>query len=458
MANSSRRYLDSNGNQFMPMNAEGGSWNENFIDTKKLIVMGIILISLVVCIMHLGESEASFGHSVIVLGIWFIVSLYALRFIVFEEKFYYRMYKVLKDNEITTPAIFWNIASIRDTSDGAILTYSDTKIGILVKLERDTITGKHPEFKETHYDAISDFYRELMRYKYRFVQFNIMEKAGNDPRLENLDPLVHKSSNKNIRELMEKEVGYIKSISYNTLYESDYILIYTSELTKIDNIIGDSIDCIYKILDGAYIGYRILTSREIIELIKELYGIKYFNYTQATLDRQKLNGIQITKPFDIVGLEMDDGEIIELEKDQINKITRLTSDVLNGAESIDKISIRNTLKIKKNNNNFYGVDIDKIAQGHIGNSQDNQQKPKVPPVNRHMQGKQNQSRQMQNRQIQNRQAQNKQEQHKQAQNKQAQNKPVNQIELFTDDDEFIQETNNYPNIAEDIEGGEFINM
>ena len=446
MANSSRRYLDSNGNQFMPMNAEGGSWNENFIDTKKLIVIGAILLSLIVCIMHIGESGASFGHSAMVLGIWFILSFYALRFIVFEEKFYYRMYKVLKDNEITTPAIFWNIASIRDTPDGAILTYSDTKIGVLVKLERDTITGKHPEFKETHYDAISDFYRELMRYKYKFVQFNIMEKAGNDPRLENLDPLVHKSSNKNIRELMEKEVGYIKSITYNTLYESDYILIYTSELTKVDNIIGDSIDCIYKILDGAYIGYRILTSREIIELVKELYGIKYFNYTQATLDRQRLNGIQITKPFDLVGLEMDNGEIIELEKDQINKINRLTSDVLNGAVSLKKISIRKTLERKKNNNNFSGVDIDKIAQGHIGNSQSSQQKPKVPPLNRAMQGKQNQSRQMQNRQMQGR---------------QAQNKPVNQTnqtELFTDDDEFIQETNNYQNIADDIEGGEFINM
>ena len=60
------------------------------------------------------------------------------------------MYKQLKESEITTPAIFWDIASIKDTIDGAILTYSDAKIGILLRIERDTITGKPPEFKETH--------------------------------------------------------------------------------------------------------------------------------------------------------------------------------------------------------------------------------------------------------------------------------------------------------------------
>ena len=133
------------------------------------------------------------------------------------------------------------------------MTYSDAKLGVLVRLERDTITGKPPEFKETHYDAISDFYKHIMTSRYNFVQMNIMEQAGNDPRLDELDKLIYSSSNPNIRLLMERQIGYIKNITHHTLYESDYFLFYTSDLTKIDKIVDEVIDLIYTILDGGYI-------------------------------------------------------------------------------------------------------------------------------------------------------------------------------------------------------------
>lgn len=362
MANSDRRYIDNNGNQFMPMNVEGGSWDEHFINTKKLIFIGVILFGYMFIALHIGEATPPLSSCVLYLLLWTIISVYILRFIVFEERFYYRMYKVLNEYEYSTPAIFWDIASIRNTPDGAILTYSDTKIGILVKLERDTITGKHPDFKEVHYDAISDFYKELVSRKYKFVQLNVMERAGNDPRLEALDPLVHKSDNNNICKLMEKEIGYIKNITHNTLYESDYILIYTTDLTKVDGIINDAIDCIYKILDGAYIGYRILTSRDIIEFVKEQYGVKYFNYTQATLDMYKMAGTHTENPFTLSGIEFTDGKIQDLDSYDINKIKSLTSDILSGAKNIDDVSIRDAISKKKRKESDV-VDFDNISQG-----------------------------------------------------------------------------------------------
>ena len=97
MANTSRRYIDNNGNQFMPMNVEGGSWDEHFISTKKLIVIGCIVLSFFLAIGYLADAGAPFTSYIILLLVWFIISSLLLRFIVFEERFYYKMYKVMKE-------------------------------------------------------------------------------------------------------------------------------------------------------------------------------------------------------------------------------------------------------------------------------------------------------------------------------------------------------------------------
>lgn len=359
MANTKRRKLDNAGNQFMPMNVEGGSWDEHFISTKKLVFIGIIFFSLMFMIMYFADNGTSVSSILICLAVWLFISQLIVRYIVFEEKFYYKMYKVMKNHEITTPAIFWDITSIKDSYDGAILTYSDAKIAIVVKLERDTITGKREDFKEIHYDAISDFYRALMQAKYMFVQMNLMEQAGDDPRLDELGKLVNKSNNKNICELMEKEIGYIKNISHKTLYESDYFIIYTYDVQKIDSIIDEAIECLYKVLDGAYIGYRVLSAKEVVEFVRSLYGVKYFNYTQATLDMFKIAGISGKKPFVISDIRYTDGSEQEIGEYELNKIYKITSDIKQGSLRIEDISIQDALKLKENKNKINGIDLDK---------------------------------------------------------------------------------------------------
>lgn len=359
MANSKRRYIDKNGSMFIPMNVEGGTWNEHFITTPKLITFGAIVFSAIFLGMWLASIYADASSYIIFYTMWAIASFYVTRYIIFEERFYYRMYKQLKESEITTPALFWDIASIKETDEGAILTYSDAKVGIIIKLERDTITGKTPEFKEAHYDAISDFYRELVAYKYSFVQMNIMEQAGNDPRLHELDKLLYKNDNQNICKLMERQIGHIKNITHKTLYESDYVLVYSAELRKMDTIISDTIDCIYKILDGAYIGYRILNSRDIVELIKEEYGVRYFNTTDATLTMFKNRINNTKKPFKLEKIMFNTGETQEIGSRELNKINAITSEVLKGNKDIDDISLKETVLSRENK--MDGIDFGSLA-------------------------------------------------------------------------------------------------
>ena len=393
MANTKRRseYIDRNGNMFVPMNVEGGTWREGFMSTPKLITILMIAASCFIIVTYLNSNRARFLGYVILLGIWFLLSVTALRFIVFEEKFYYKMYKELQKHKISSPALFWDIASIKDTDEGAILTYSDARIAVMVKLERDTITGKNTDFKETHYDAISDFYKELMVNNFSFVQMNIMEQAGKDPRLIELDKLVTKSNNSNICKLMELQIGYIKNITHKSLYESDYFLIYTYDLSKVETIIGDVIDCLFKILDGAFISYRFLSQKDIVDMVKEQYAVNYFNSTEASIMMFNNTGNGTVQPFILSGLLWNDENEQELNQKEKYKLRNITSGILRGTYKQQDISLKDTI-YRENTKNKIGVDFSKLSEMPTDNSKNrNNTKKSNTTINRSTKIKQNSS-------------------------------------------------------------------
>jgi len=363
MANTKRRekFTDRNGNMLIPINVEGGNYNERFLTTPKLITIAILICIFLYMLYVLTNNNLTFmGYCLWIVGYLFIF-IQSMRYIVFEEKFYYKMYQELKQHEITTPALFWGIASIKDTDEGAIITYSDASIGIIVRVERDTITGKDQNFKETHYDAISDFYKDVIIQKYNFVQMNIMEQAGKDPRLVELSKVVYKSDNPNIQKLMELEVGYIKNITHTSLYESDYFLFYTSDLSKLDSIIGDITESMFKLLDGAYVSYRILTSKEIVDLVKDEYGVTYFNATEASLLMYSNNSNYNVAPFTIDGLLWADGNDQKLTDKDKNRLRQITSGVINETIKTEDMALKKTL-YRKEEKNKVGIDFSSLSE------------------------------------------------------------------------------------------------
>lgn len=372
MANSKRRekYTDRNGNMLIPINVEGGQYNENFMTTPKLVSIGVIVVALAYIIYRCSHGNGGILSWVLWLTIWLIISSFITRFIIFEEKFYYRMYLDLKEHEITSPSIFWDIASIKETDEGAIITYSDAKIAIVVALDRDTITGKTEDFKERHYDAISDFYRDVITHKYSFIQCNIMEQAGKDPRLNELSKVVYKSDNSNICKLMEMQVGHIKNITHASLYESDYFLFYTNDLTKVDSIITDITESIFKILDGAYVSYRILNGKDIVDLFKDEQGVTYFNYTEASLLMYNNNKNAIGSPFNITGILWTDGEEQKLNNNEINKLRSITSGVIKETLKLNDISIRKSI-YRKEKKKKIGVDFNSLSETTVNSNNRN---------------------------------------------------------------------------------------
>lgn len=342
--NSKRLRMNEQGRMFIPMNVEGGGYDENFFSTPKLITVGVLVLVLVILIATLASPEnrlSALGKVLAVLFYLFIAS-FVVRYVIFEERYYFKMYKKMLANQNPTTAVFWRIAAIRDTVRGGILRYSDGKYGAILKLERDSIIGKNSEFRESHFDALSDFYKELALRKLAFVQLNMMERADNDSRIPALDTLILNEPNANLKKVLQLELGYIKNRSRETLYETDYILVYTTKLERVDSLISDIQSCASILLDGAYSGFEILGQREIIDLHKEIFGIGYFNLSEASINTFNEVGAK-KKAITLKALKLTNGRTVELTKRDTDIINRLLKLVEDGEVDISDISVLKAL-------------------------------------------------------------------------------------------------------------------
>lgn len=342
--NSKRLRMNEQGRMFIPMNVEGGGYDENFFSTPKLITVGLLVLVLVILIATLASPEnrlSALGKVLAVLLYLFIAS-FVVRYVIFEERYYFKMYKKMLANQNPTTAVFWRIAAIRDTARGGILRYSDGKYGAILKLERDSIIGKNSEFRESHFDALSDFYKEVALRKLAFVQLNMMERADNDSRIPALDTLILNEPNANLKKVLQLELGYIKNRSRETLYETDYILVYTTKLERVDSLISDIQACASILLDGAYSGFEILGQREIIDLHKEIFGIGYFNLSEASINTFNEVGAK-KKAITLKALKLTNGRTVELTKRDTDIINRLLKRVEDGEVDISDISVLKAL-------------------------------------------------------------------------------------------------------------------
>lgn len=342
--NSKRLRMNEQGRMFIPMNVEGGGYDENFFSTPKLITAGLLVLVLVILIATLvsPDNRLSMLGKVLMVLLYLFIASFVVRYVIFEERYYFKMYKKMLANQNPTTAVFWRIAAIRDTVRGGILRYSDGKYGAILKLERDSIIGKNSEFRESHFDALSDFYKELALRKLAFVQLNMMERADNDSRIPALDTLILNEPNANLKKVLQLELGYIKNRSRETLYETDYILVYTTKLERVDSLISDLQACASILLDGAYSGFEILGQREIIDLHKEIFGIGYFNLSEASINTFNEVGAK-KKAITLKALKLTNGRTVELTKRDTDIINRLLKRVEDGEVDISDISVLKAL-------------------------------------------------------------------------------------------------------------------
>lgn len=329
MAYSQRIRTNKAGQVMVPMNLEGYAGDDGFFNTTKLIIgLGTILLTA------LGVNKAlkvqNFTTKLLALAAVIFIAQWVIRKFVLQEDYYSKIYKKSKEYRITTPQVFWAAPIIQDGYEGATVTYVDGKTGVIVRAIRDTITGRTEEMRESHYDAISDFYKSVNQHGFSMVQMNIMEPAGRDPRMGQLDKLVTQPSNRNVAKLMEMQIGYIRKTTRETLYETEYFLIYTKNTFDTSKMVSEVAECAQQLMGGAYTGYEILDRAECIELMKELYGVTYFDYGRATTGAYQGTGAGVHKAFEIKEVRFGDGSKVEVGVQGNIRLQNLASLVLKG--------------------------------------------------------------------------------------------------------------------------------
>lgn len=365
--NSQRRRIDHSGRMFIPMNVDGGYANTEFFSQGKILALitWLVVSAFYMATLVFGENVKLVGRLIFFVT-WVFVSQLFIRYIIFDERYFYKAYQKRKLFANPTADVFWNIAMTKHTESGDILIFADGKIGVFVQFERGSIIGKNEEFTEQHYDALSDFYKELMLRKLKFVQPNIMEGAAKDPRNKFLETYVAKEKNENLKKVLGLQLGKIIDVTRNTLFETDYILVYTNDMDRMDTLLYDVCECCYKVLDGAYIGFDILSDKEAVEFHKEDLGVSYFDYNEATVNAFK----QYTDDKSAITLKtlhLSNGSKVELNKVDIDTLKNYLTAVQNNDVTADNVDILKILGDKKFRKAYeasqnWGVDIKQLEQ------------------------------------------------------------------------------------------------
>lgn len=331
--NSQRRKIDSQGRTFIPMNMDISSNNDEFMSLHKVVVLFFVVLSYIILIAWGKSIGLNILGWILCLVLLTVLIVYLVRYVVFEERYYYKIWK--RDKLVGNPkaSIFWNISSIRKTPLGDILVYADLKIGCILELEKDTIIGREADSAEKHFDAWSEFYKYLNLSKYKYCQMNIMEPAGKDVRLDVLADEASHALNPGVRQVLELSVGYMKEISRATLNEMDYILVYTTNTNKMNTIINDVMEAGSRLLNGAYASVRIMTEAEIYQLPREIENVGYFDGVEAQMNVYKHSGYSIKNPLHISGV-VKDNKYIKIDDSISKKLEKASKLLDNGNISV----------------------------------------------------------------------------------------------------------------------------
>ena len=354
--NSQRRRRDASGRTFMPKNMDIGDRQDSFMSTPKLFMLVGIFLIFVVWFLWAGTIGLSkFGYMVTGVPVLFIVQL-IVRYGIFQEKYYYKIWQRDKQLGNPTASAFWNVASIRTSSLGDVLVFADLKIGCVLELEKDTIIGRASDNQEKHYDAWSEFYKALNLKDYSFVQLNIMEPAGKDVRLQELSDIAVSSPNAGVQMVLEASVGYMKEISRATLNERDYILVYTKKTSKMDTIVEDAIEFGSKLLEGSYAAVKVLSSKEAFNVMRDLWNVNVFNGIEAQMDVYRHAGYKIEEPLKVVTIFKDNFNTqIELDKKATDRLKKASKLLDNSRISVAEWDIGEILEGK-----YDAIDLDTV--------------------------------------------------------------------------------------------------
>ena len=338
-----RLYRNERDKIFIPINVEGSSkeTTSSFWNTYKTFYSACVFAMLIGVIFFLREAPIHIKLGGI-FGYLFAIS-FLVRVFIFEEGYYKKVYKRLEQYKEATGGIAWGIVYEDVRENGTVVSFIDGYIGCFVRMVKGSKVGQLDTFETAHRENMAEFYHQLNLKNYRCMYIDTMDTAGSDKRLDELARFIKKERNPNIRELLELSLGYMRNIAESYFIDTDVMLIYTNDGTRVDDIVEDSLELGTLLCGAGYIDRIIMDENDIMNLHKSLLGLRYFNITNAKSDlfetgKKKVKEIYISK------IELDNGDTIIVDERIRKNIDDVYNRIRNG-EEIEDI-IKEILKVK----------------------------------------------------------------------------------------------------------------
>lgn len=292
-------------------------WNPQ--KTGILVCLGAFLLIMSLVIIDWPILNKIIAYLIVAI-IYFII----IRLFIIEEIYYRKVYNKLEELKNSTNARYWGILTFYDNEMGTAVEFMDGLIGCFVKLERGSVVGQPENYLEKGEDAFSNFLKDCAESGYRVKIIQAMCPASKDTRINATVDKIKNEMNSNIKSCLELNTSYMKKIMENHYFTNQYILVYTYDYNRLNNIVEDVIELTSSLLYGEYNKRVLLDEGQIIDLHLQTTFTDYFDIIKAQSESD-LNNKKNNRRFDIYAINFNNGNSFILDDNQRLKLNKLYS-------------------------------------------------------------------------------------------------------------------------------------
>lgn len=263
----------------------------------------------------------------LIIGIitFLIFYFYFLRFVIFEELTWKKIFKNLRENKISNTNYFWDIDKIdRDGTINYVYTGSGgTRKAFIIKLIAESKIGKGENYTQEYRNNIRIIMRNLLRDGYEFSVYETREPRSVPDNLKNFYNNLKRIEDPFSREIALEHINNLAKITRNRKrLESLHIVVYITDVKKFRSLSSEKNKILNLCSRGKYFkDVKILKEVEPYEFISKILCINtiHKDNKQSQIEEFKKYG-QIYRVFDTYGNEewIDFGnieDIVEVERE-----------------------------------------------------------------------------------------------------------------------------------------------
>lgn len=249
------------------------------IKSKVWMTIICIVVTVLAGVLFFGNENLLIWQKVLYFALVGYIALLVLRFVVFKEKHYSKMYEALVSSDYKLSTMdFWQIFDISHTYP-YICYFKNGKQGVFVRMEKDALTGKADDAVYNHYEAISEAYNKAHSLNMDIVHIDYMDNIGNDTRLATMYDELDDVKNPDMQDMLLDMYEHLESEMDNCYTSYDVYLFLTRD--KVENLVYNVQQIANLMLGGNFITYRILNKQEISGVATALLNLHDFSINEA---------------------------------------------------------------------------------------------------------------------------------------------------------------------------------